>query len=56
MILLFPSLVDFKNKEDREKFRPRLHMFYGERVVDVPDGLPKWTGMFFFGLVLTKYR
>jgi hypothetical protein len=20
-------------------------MFYGERVVDVPDGLPKWTGL-----------
>jgi hypothetical protein len=20
-------------------------MFYGERVVDIPDGLPKWTGI-----------
>lgn len=23
----------------------RLHMFYGQRVMDVPDGLPKWTGL-----------
>jgi len=45
MILLFPSLIDFKSEEDRELFKPRLHMFYGERVVDVPDGLPKWEGM-----------
>lgn len=21
----------------------RLHMFYTERVMDIPDGLPKWT-------------
>ena len=20
-------------------------MFYGERVMDIPDGLPKWTGL-----------
>lgn len=20
-------------------------MFYGERVIDIPDGLPKWTGL-----------
>lgn len=23
----------------------RLHMFYNERVMDIPDGLPKWTGL-----------
>lgn len=23
----------------------RCHMFYGQRVVDIPDGLPKWTGI-----------
>jgi len=23
----------------------RCHMFYGQRVVDVPDGLPKWDGL-----------
>jgi len=45
MILLFPSLIKFKSKKERELFKPRLHMFYGQRVVDVPDGLPKWSGM-----------
>ncbi|KAF2816558.1 uncharacterized protein BDZ99DRAFT_377126 [Mytilinidion resinicola] len=45
MILLFPSLVNFKSKEDRELFKPRCHMFYGQRVMDIPDGLPKWTGI-----------
>ena len=23
----------------------RCHMFYGQRVMDVPDRLPKWTGL-----------
>ncbi len=23
----------------------RCHIFYGQRVVDVPDGLPKWDGL-----------
>jgi hypothetical protein len=45
MILLFPSLIHLKTDEDRQFFKPRLHMFYGQRVMDVPDGLPKWTGL-----------
>ncbi len=45
MILLFPSLIKFKTKEDKEKFNPTCHMFYTERVVDIKDGLPKWSGM-----------
>jgi hypothetical protein len=23
----------------------RCHMFYEKRLVDIPDGLPKWSGM-----------
>jgi hypothetical protein len=23
----------------------RCHMFYGQRVMDIPDGLPKWAGL-----------
>jgi len=23
----------------------RCHIFYEKRVVDIPDGLPKWSGM-----------
>lgn len=45
MALLFPSLVHFKNDEEKKKFYPKCHMFYGERAIDVPDGLPKWEGM-----------
>ncbi|KXS96734.1 hypothetical protein AC578_9014 [Pseudocercospora eumusae] len=45
MILLFPSLIHFKSEEDKKNFKPRLHMFYGQRVMDIPDGLPKWTGL-----------
>ncbi|KAI4135262.1 MAG: hypothetical protein LQ347_000833 [Umbilicaria vellea] len=45
MILLFPSLIHFKSKQDKENFAPTCHMFYGQRVVDIPDGKPKWTGI-----------
>ena len=45
MILLFPTLVHFKSKEERKKFEPTCHMFYPQRVVDVPDGKTKWTGL-----------
>lgn len=24
---------------------PRMHIFYGQRVVDLPDGKPKWSGL-----------
>ncbi|KAK0935994.1 hypothetical protein LTR29_012455 [Friedmanniomyces endolithicus] len=45
MILLFPSLVHLKTDEAKAKFKPRLHMFYEQRVMDIPDGLPKWSGI-----------
>ncbi|KAF2125565.1 hypothetical protein P153DRAFT_300183 [Dothidotthia symphoricarpi CBS 119687] len=45
MILLFPSLIHLKTDEDKAYFKPRCHMFYGQRVIDIPDGLPKWTGI-----------
>lgn len=45
MILLFPSLIEFQSKEEKERFDPSCHMFYSQRVVDIKDGLPKWSGM-----------
>ena len=45
MILLFPTLVNIQTEEDKAKWRPRCHMFYNQRVIDIPDGLPKWTGL-----------
>ncbi|KAL8751187.1 MAG: hypothetical protein Q9199_006597 [Rusavskia elegans] len=45
MILLFPTLIDFKTPEDRKNFDPSCHMFYTRRVLDINDGKPKWTGI-----------
>ena len=46
MILLFPSLIEGINTpEGRKAFEISCHMFYPQRVVDIPDGKPKWTGL-----------
>jgi hypothetical protein len=45
MWLAFPSLFDFGPIAAIPKpFRPTCHIFYGLRVVDMNDGLPKWAG------------
>jgi hypothetical protein len=46
MILLFPTLLeDINTKRGREAFKPQCHMFYSQRVVDIKDGVAKWSGM-----------
>jgi len=42
--LLFPTLIKFKSKEEKKNFELQYHMFYEERVIDIPDGKPKWAG------------
>jgi hypothetical protein len=45
MWLAFPSLFDFGIPPNvPEAFKPSCHIFYGLRVMDVEDGLPKWSG------------
>ncbi|WP_026259477.1 GFA family protein [Desulfobacter curvatus] len=45
MWLAFPSLFDFGHTaEVPEAFRPTCHLFYGSRVIDPQDDLPKWSG------------
>lgn len=45
MWLAFPSLFNFgKRAEVPHSFKPTCHIFYGVRVVDVRDDLPKWFG------------
>ena len=45
MWLAFPSLFDFGNVSTvPEKFKPTCHIFYGVRIIDIDDGLPKWLG------------
>ncbi len=45
MWLAFPTLFDFGTPPRvPDAFRPSCHIFYGMRVADVLDDLPKWSG------------
>lgn len=45
MWLAFPTLFDFGDPPQvPQAFRPTCHIFYSARVMDVDDGLPKWSG------------
>lgn len=45
MWLAFPTLFDFgEPPRVPESFRPSCHIFYGNRVLNIDDGLPKWSG------------
>ncbi|KAJ0416370.1 Mss4-like protein [Aspergillus carlsbadensis] len=48
--LVFPELIDYKASGTdhdtwRQAFEPKLHIFYGARAMDIPDGKPKWSGL-----------
>lgn len=45
MFLAFPTAFRFEHGEVPASFRPSCHIFYGSRVVDIPDGAPKFEGM-----------
>ena len=45
MWLAFPSLFNFGGvSKVPTKFKPTCHIFYGMRVIDINDDLPKWSG------------
>ncbi|WDP84760.1 MAG: GFA family protein [Desulfobacter sp.] len=45
MWLAFPSLFDFQHPAKvPDPFKPTCHLFYGNRVIDLQDDLPKWAG------------
>ena len=45
MWLTFPSLFDFGFPPKVPKaYMPTCHIFYGSRLIDIGDGLPKWSG------------
>ena len=45
MWLTFPSLFNFGYSPTVPKaFMPTCHIFYGSRVIDISDDLPKWSG------------
>ncbi|KAH9909614.1 glutathione-dependent formaldehyde-activating, GFA [Xylariomycetidae sp. FL2044] len=45
MVLMFPAIIKFGDPEHKKLFDPECHIFYSQRVVDLPDGKPKWTGL-----------
>jgi hypothetical protein len=45
MWLAFPSLFDFGHPANMpDSFKPTCHIFYGTRVIESQDDLPKWSG------------
>ncbi len=45
MWLTFPSLFDFGfPPKVPPAFRPTCHIFYGSRLIEISDELPKWSG------------
>ena len=41
---MFPSLFAFKRPHLPDAFKPSCHIFYGQRILDVHDGTPKFEG------------
>ncbi|KAG2140132.1 Mss4-like protein [Suillus clintonianus] len=44
MVLAYPSGFKFPPIKARLNFQPSCHIFYGHRVMEVCDGIPKWRG------------
>lgn len=44
MVMAYPSSFEFKDRHVPEAFAPSAHIFYGERVIDIDDDVPKWKG------------
>ncbi|CAO1624827.1 unnamed protein product [Parajaminaea phylloscopi] len=44
VVLAYPSSFDFKDGKVPKEFAPTCHIFYGEAIIEVDDGVPKWSG------------
>lgn len=45
MWLAFPTLFEFGlETETPDLFKPTCHIFYSQRIIDICDNLPKWSG------------
>lgn len=42
MFIAFPSIFDFEDGIVPQSFKPKCHIFYGQRQFDMYDELPKW--------------
>ncbi|GAP84074.2 putative glutathione-dependent formaldehyde-activating family gfa protein [Rosellinia necatrix] len=45
MVLMFPGIINFRSAADKKLFDAQCHIFYSQRVIDLPDGKPKWVGL-----------
>ncbi|KAI1797300.1 Mss4-like protein [Ganoderma leucocontextum] len=43
-VLAYPSAFKFPSPKVPASFQPTAHIFYSQRIMDVPDGVPKWSG------------
>ena len=43
-VLAYPSSFKFQDGKVPLDFQPTAHIFYSQRVMEVPDGVPKWSG------------
>jgi len=43
-VLAYPSSFKFPDHKVPLDFQPTAHIFYSERVMEIPDGVPKWAG------------
>ncbi|KAF7971010.1 hypothetical protein HWV62_22277 [Athelia sp. TMB] len=43
-VLAYPSSFTFPDGKVPMDFQPTAHIFYAECVMEVPDGIPKWSG------------
>ena len=39
------AVIQARVPDHRANILFRCHMFYGQRVMDIPDGLPNWSGL-----------
>ncbi|OSX58734.1 hypothetical protein POSPLADRAFT_1151301 [Postia placenta MAD-698-R-SB12] len=43
-VLAYPSSFRFPEHKVPFNFQPTAHIFYSQRVMEIPDGIPKWAG------------
>jgi hypothetical protein len=41
MVMAYPPTFGFKDQKVPDAFAPSCHIFYGERVINLDDGVPK---------------
>lgn len=44
VVLAYPSSFSFKDRKVPKEFAPSCHIFYGESIIEIDDGIPKWSG------------